>query len=218
MDLVLTLPRIQPVTIQCINHCRLCLNVLHISDITTPSSNTIDSAAYKGNRSTLTLTTLHHEVNQPCPDDTAWRSWQQFLHLINQCSQPHRLKQPLGPWTVAPQQLSRQWPFLYSLSMDTLYQNTSLGYSIHPKLHINFKQSSELIQNNIPNDAVSIQVKACTHTWFLQCPIPLQDLADHSHAHTLFTDHVSSMLLWEYWLLQGVKFLQTATQVMQIFH
>ena len=96
-----------------LNYCRMYLNVLLLSDIATPCGKEIDPTMYDGVPDNMSSWSEQHSVNQPRPNEKAWKVWQTFLHLLTTGRNSPVLKQPLGEWVVPASQLRRKWPFLY---------------------------------------------------------------------------------------------------------
>ena len=79
MDLVLVSKKFGLAAIKRINYCQLYLNVVLLSDITSPNGRHVDKAAYTGNCTGLSSTNPGHKVNQTKPNDKAWKEWRKFL-------------------------------------------------------------------------------------------------------------------------------------------
>ena len=80
-----------------LNHCRLFLNVISVSDIVNESGRGIDPSVT--NFKKLSANQKSHHCVQQKPDHTKWSIWFKFLHLITKTRQ-NSLKRPLGPWIV----------------------------------------------------------------------------------------------------------------------
>ena len=131
MDMAINSKKFGPTALRRINYCRMYLNVLLLSDITTPNGQRIDDAAYLGNRDDLHHFETHDRVNQPKPNDKAWTEWRKCLNLFCNNSYHHTLKTPLGAWTVPPHDYAKEWEFLYSSAEDAIYHSDAMGYRLH---------------------------------------------------------------------------------------
>lgn len=97
MDFALSL-NLPPYQLQCINTCRMHLQVTTLSDIVTAKGDSIVSCIMEGERDLCRPTTLlWPEI--PSPPPSFWRQWRQFLqHLLT----GRVLHQPLGAWVASP--------------------------------------------------------------------------------------------------------------------
>ena len=120
-----------PTALRRINYCRMYLNVLLLSDITTPNGQHIDEAASMGNQDDFHRFETYDRVHQPKPNDKAWTKWRKCLNLLCNNSYHHTLKTPLGAWTVRPHDCAKDWESLYSPEEDVIYHSDAMGYSIH---------------------------------------------------------------------------------------
>ena len=134
MDVAISSKKFGPAALKRINYCRMYLNVLLLSDITTPNGKYIDPAAYEGNRRALHSEATGQNVNQTRPNEKAWAEWRKCLHLLSNRTSQHTLTNPLGPWVVPPNDYARQWKLLYSRQEDAIYHYTALDYTVHRKL------------------------------------------------------------------------------------
>ena len=152
------------------------LNVLLLSDITSPNGKHIDGAAYAGDIEALHSYDLGHKVHQTRPNDKAWAEWKKCMHLITHQGSQHTLKEPLGAWTVPPQEYTRHWALLYSATKDAIFQHTAVDYAVHRRLNYNYDKDTEEFQQDLPQDAVPIELKETPHTWIKPRHIMPQDL------------------------------------------
>jgi hypothetical protein len=111
MDYALTL-NLTTLQLWQINECRLYLQVLTISDLSTACGTHILPEVFKGRRNPDRISTLHWPTTQR---PTAWASWKRFLQHI---SSGTKLEQSLGSWTKVPHQ---KWRWFYNPTADTIY-------------------------------------------------------------------------------------------------
>jgi hypothetical protein len=88
-----------------INNCRLYLQILYLSEITSDTGTHILECAIHGHHtpqgtpvlSQLSQTTIKWPT-QPRPDSTTWSVWKRFIQSFITSDSHHRLRQPLGAW------------------------------------------------------------------------------------------------------------------------
>jgi Reverse transcriptase (RNA-dependent DNA polymerase) len=80
-----------------LNHCRLYLNVISVSDISIESGRSIDPDVMTFKK--LPEPQMNSIARQSKPDHTKWSIWFKFISNITRRNQKH-LKQPLGEWIV----------------------------------------------------------------------------------------------------------------------
>ena len=194
MDVVLASNKIRPAAIKRINYCRMYLDVLLLSDITTPKQ--LDTAAYHGDKNTMHSADPGHSVNQAKPNDKAWAEWKRFLHQLCHRDAAHTLKEPLGPWIVQAHEYNREWDLLYSPTEDAIYKRTPLSFSIHHKLHHDFDKTTKEFSDTLPHDAVPIERKETPHTWVLPWSISTQDTTLEDESPSTVTERIDLLHSW----------------------
>ena len=107
MDLVLASKKFGPTAIKRINYCQLYLNIVLLSDITSPNGCHLDKAAYKGHCTCLSSMNPGHKVDQTKPNDKVWKEWRKFLHCLIHQDTALTLKEVLAEWIVQPSCYSR---------------------------------------------------------------------------------------------------------------
>ena len=173
MDMAIASRKFGPAALKRIIYCQMYLNVLLLSDITMPQGKYIETSAYNGDRDALHSVHSSHCVHQTRPNEKAWREWRRFLQMLCQRDSTHILKEPLGVWTVKGGTYARQWKLLYSRHDNTIYHHTALGYSVHTKLWHDYDKEIDDHCDELPPDAVPIEIRETPTTWIRpQCPIP----------------------------------------------
>jgi hypothetical protein len=86
-----------------INQCRLFLQVLTISDITTVDGTCLESGSLE-HKSTWRQTHTSFKTMRPKPNKSIWHYWTTFLSTLTYTNSK-RLKIPLGDWLVSIQQI-----------------------------------------------------------------------------------------------------------------
>ena len=167
MDTALASNKFCPAALKRLNYCRLYLNVVLLSDITSPDGTHINKAAYDGNLTQLLSETSGHSVNQPKPNAKAWKEWRKLIHLLVHRDSRHTLRTPLDAWIVPLAAYSRRWKFLYSPSLDLLFTRTAVGYLSHKRLQYDFDHDPTDFRQDLPQDAVPIQARSSQYTWIL---------------------------------------------------
>ena len=167
------------------NLCRLWLQVLRLSDITSGDGLTILPSFWDG------TTPADSPYNWPIssrPSAAAWRSWQLFLTALTTGPQ-HRLLHPLGPWTI-PASDTHSW--FYSPSECRLYHRTPHGLAIHIPVHARANRRPRFGYQgtqscSLPLDAQRTMVYSCgdtlhQHTGGRTTHLPQPQLAPSSWA------------------------------------
>ena len=111
MDVAIQSGKFKPAAMCRLNYCRMHLNVLLLSDIASPCGKEVDPTMYTRVSDDMSSWTDHHGVNQPRPNDKAWKEWNQFLHLVTMSRTSQLLHQPVGKWLVPASQLRRHGLF-----------------------------------------------------------------------------------------------------------
>ena len=130
------------------------LNVILLLDITRPNGRSLDKAAYSGNLSCLISSTHSHSVNQPKPNNKAWKEWRKSLHSLINRDATLSLKTPLEEWKVPASKYSRRWKWLFWPSTDLLYVRIAVGFLVHRRFHFDFDNNPSDFCKEIPEDAV----------------------------------------------------------------
>jgi hypothetical protein len=110
-----------------INSCRIYLQILSVSDITSADGKTLLASAIAGVRDTTRTSTLTWP-NQVQPTEPAWQQWRVALQYISTRSKLH---QPLGSWTSIPHQL---WEWFAHRTLPIVYRkhNDNSWLEFHP--------------------------------------------------------------------------------------
>ena len=214
MDIAVSSKKFGPTALKRINYCRMYLNVLLVSDISTPNGQRIDHAAYAGDRENLHSIELGHSVNQARPNEKAWADWKRCLHLVASRDEHHSLKEPLGAWIVAPTEYAREWPHYYSNITDRLYRHTALGYSVHHRIRHDFDKDTDVYIDTLPHDAIPVEARDKPHTWVLPRMISTQDIIqDEATPPSTISLLVEELRPCERSLLQETIFIRPEAEV-----
>ena len=213
MDTALTSRKFGPTALWRINYCRMYLNVLLVSDVTTPDGKCIDMAAYEGNKQALQSYDTGDSVNQSIPNDKAWAEWRQCLNLLCQSTHTHTLKEPLGAWIVQPHEYSRDWALLYSAAEDAIYSSNDIDYSVHRCLRHDYGKDTDEYVDTLPKDAVPIDAKETPHTWIQPRSIVPQDCVSETDDIETVTSLVGTLPPWERYLLLNIMFRENEEDV-----
>lgn len=156
-------------TMQRLNRCRLYLQAITISDITSACGAYILSAAKTGSVAPIRQSTLNW-VYQGKPSKTDWSVWKSALEHLERGD---RLRQPLGQWVQPTHQL---WEYYYHPMTDILYYakaDTILSYNSFVR----------------PNPKTRQQHRP----WFdLSKPVSVRPLP-HDSMHPVTVDHDSAL-------------------------
>jgi hypothetical protein len=179
MDIVLE-KKFKPAQTRRVNYCRMYLNVLLISDIATANGTAIDPKMYKGEAPVVGG--QKHQVKQERPNETSWKQWCRLLNMIAYGKSDLTLRVPLGRWQHTWNKLRRKWPFLYDTINDNLFKHTTLGYTQHEKITVDYDSipNQDIIDPVIPATAVPVDVvdRGIPTTAVTSCHVQIQlDLA-----------------------------------------
>ena len=214
MTITLESQKFKPAQLRRINYCRMYLNVLLVSDITTAKGDYIESAMFSGNAQPVIT---KHKANQAKPNAKAWKQWRRLLLYLTHNSPRLKLRKPLGQWLVPWNKTRSTWPFLYNASSDRLYHHTEHGYTQHAKLRRDYDRTpeQELIDPMIPGWAVPVNVIIYDHTYRIlwgwqQSGAPQPQIVEPLDS---FFDLLPTMDPWEWQLLFDVEFLCEETTI-----
>ena len=109
MDAIIQSNQFTPKEIRQLNYCRLYLQAVTISDITTAKGDCLDPYFIQGNIShpSSSVTTWHH-VTQERPQQSSWDLWRAANRLWSKNS--NQLHQSLTRWLQPVSRQRRQWP------------------------------------------------------------------------------------------------------------
>ena len=127
-----------PFELRFLNHCRLFLNVISISDITSDSGKSVDPTVMKFKK--LPNQQSDPRTHQSKPDHTKWSIWFKFITNITR-QQQSSLKKPLGKWIVNYRQLRKHY---------TCYRTTDKIYK---------EREGEVDAQKITNSRVNQNIK-----------------------------------------------------------
>ena len=85
VDLAMDSQRFKPAQLKQVNYCRMYLNILVLSDITTAKGDYIDPLMFLGEAQPVIT---KHRVNQAKPSAKAWKQWSRLLLMLTHNS-PH---------------------------------------------------------------------------------------------------------------------------------
>ncbi len=125
MDFFLSL-KYKPAVLQTLNLCRLYLQVIFLSDITTACGTEIEDDAKQGKQFPDRVSTLRWPTQQK-PPPIAWKQWRETLRHLEAGT---KLKQPLGDWISATHQ---RWQWFFHREEGDLYKLSPDGWEHFPK-------------------------------------------------------------------------------------
>jgi hypothetical protein len=152
MDFFLSLKYL-PAVLRILNACRLYLQVIIVSDITTASGEEIEDDIKRGRQMIDRESRLHWPTQQR-PPRQAWKQWQEALKYLGNGP---KLKQPLGDWTTASHQ---KWKWFLHQEDNELYKLSSDGWEQYPKYQ----------RNEYRNTRASSRVKYSNFSSIIQPP------------------------------------------------
>ena len=171
MDAIIQSGRFTPKEIRLLNYCRMYLQALTASDITTADGINLDYAKLYGHYHPITSanTNIHH-FHQERPDDEVWRIWFR-ANLI--WSDGTQLKEALGGWTIPHSQQRQNAPAYYNRPDRSLYLPTA------DNQYRKYSLSGELSQSDnglnivpiLPASALPTRIRADT-SWIQPDHLP----------------------------------------------
>jgi exonuclease III len=129
MDLILDSKQFKPAQIRRLNYCRLYLQAITISDITTNTGLHLDLSKRNGLPSLYSSVTQNVRVHQDSPSPDEWKLWRKANLLWSEAD--GTLRTPLGSW-LAPIATQRQRHFAYSFQ-GRLAIRHGASYQIHKR-------------------------------------------------------------------------------------
>lgn len=158
MDAVLLSGKFQPNEIRKINYCRLYLRVITLADISNANGTMITDEAYQGSPDAILRNSDWCHVHQKRPGPKSWEQWRRLCRLVS--NNNHQLLQPLGPWTVSPSQIRRQWVYWQVPNSQALYQRRENGsWTTHLRMIHDFDGDVHT-ETNAPPPAQAVPVDA----------------------------------------------------------
>ena len=154
MDRIITEGTFTDSQLTLINYCRLYLQAITLSDITTLNGSRLDKHKLKGKWSSYSSTSTIHKVVQQRPNESAWSQWRKACKMFTTNGKLHT---PLGRWIV-PESTSRtQWPAYYSSREDQFYIRTHSHFLCYYLNYDNsIDSSSSDTTSTLPNDSVPV--------------------------------------------------------------
>ncbi len=97
MDRILSSKTFTPAQIRCLNYCRLFLNAITLSDVSTVAGSRLDPDKLGGYSSLLSTTSRWMQIHQDRPSELEWQLWKKANKIWSDPA--GTLFQPLGQWT-----------------------------------------------------------------------------------------------------------------------
>jgi hypothetical protein len=129
MDHILQARQFTPAQIRRINYCRLYLQAITVSDVTTNAGLQLDMSKLAGRISLYSSVTQGIRVHQERPSETEWKLWKKANSLWSDAQ--GNLYQPLGAW-LHTRTLKRQRHFAYTFK-NRLAIRMGDSYHIHKR-------------------------------------------------------------------------------------
>jgi hypothetical protein len=218
MDIALNMEKFKPGQLRRINYCRLYLNVTTLADITNANGDTIDTAAFEGNRASMQAPSLWQGIHQQKPDRTSWALWKKVLRQVSYTSnRQHRLIQPLGQWTITMENMRRAWSYWHDPLNQRLYSRTKTEIREHMRLWYDYDIDEYQVIPQMPQSAIPVDVEDNGVTWRVNPHHNTWALRPTPRPSNEIHDSIQQMDEWEKQLLQGMEILvDLETLVQQI--
>jgi hypothetical protein len=209
MDIIIASRLLTASEVRRLNYCRLYLQAVTLSDITTTNGLTLNNSKLHGCPSLQSSGTRWVSINQDKPSDREWRLWQKAnLLWANAQSTLHH---PLMSW-ILPIHEQRFQHFAYQ-SQNTLW--TRLGdastYEGHHIVSTRAGSAATLQRSftNLPRHACPVEVTLGDHNIWYQVFTPSQLSITSSiprpMSHASFESYISSLEAWEAELLHHTE-------------
>ena len=214
MDLVLQSNLFTAEAICQINYCRLYMQAITISDITTASGTRLFDGINRGLDVEWSSTTKWHSTNQAKPNTASWKLWSQALTLFSKAG---ALINPLRQWLVCPESQRRSWPFYYDPSTDDLLIPQSGTIYVHHRCCNTFEHDPDGSVPTLPPSAYPVDVIPSFSGWrirphFPSSFIPIPPVPPPN----TFRTYCDSLEPWEHPLLQSVTLLLPPSLIVDI--
>ena len=205
MDAVLDSGKFKDAQITAINYCRLYLQVVTLSDISTADGTSLDMHKRDGHWSLLSSRTTLNWINQERPPEKAWGTWRRACDLW--ATRNGKLKRPLGCWLHPPEEQRMQWPAYYAPDEDSLYvrdtDNTTTCYFLSPDMTAS--TSDGISADSIPSTSSPVSVVPHDDGWTVHGPLlPLLPTISPSPPGT-FMEYLQSLDPWESHLFEHLS-------------
>lgn len=195
MDMVLHASCFSDTEICQINHCRLYLQAITMSDIVLADGITIDPDMLIGHPSPSSSNSLWLHINQARPHDASWKLWQM---AVSHWSLHGKLYLPLGPWLHSANQLRRRWPYYYDhLGGDLYVRQDNVFLRCVPIDSIRFAPVSTTVWTPTPHcTPVHARPTISGSSWIPTIPPPLLAKKAHNIPET-FCEYLATLDPWE---------------------
>jgi exonuclease III len=200
MDLVLASKKFTAAEVRRINYCRLYLQVVTLSDLTTIAGDRMDMSKSCGNPNIESSESRLDWPRQDRPSSREWTLWKSATKLWSNGS--GELNTPLGPW-IASIQDQRQNHFAYQ-SIGQLFIRSSVSYHAYPQSSsLQYQGPGRLVEfDEIPSDAQPVSVtKTGKGTWSIAAESKIRWMSPSISATTTFAQYVQTLDPWEIELL-----------------
>ena len=201
MDHVLETGYFTPIEVRRINYCRLYLQAVTVSDISTPTGISLAPGIENGQSTLWTSRSQHHYTNQSNPSPAVWKLWKKAMRLFS--NKDGSLHVPLRQWLQPPSTQRRQWTAYFDPINDVLLFRYTAKYEIHTRHGQLFNFTPSGIQLTVPDTAYPVSVIEFEWGWRIEsyssyCPrqTPLPP--------STFDDYCTSLEPWESQLLSTV--------------
>jgi hypothetical protein len=216
MDLLVGADAYPDDVLRIINHCRLFLNVVTLSDITNAAGTHLIPGVDWGELDLFPSSSTHHAPRQSSPVMFFRKYWQRLLRIIALPS--GRLRTPLGPWLKPGSELRRTWNSYFDLRYKFLYRQTSTDW-------LQYELFDTRFINGIPRPwqpttySVPVTVQALSKDcWQLAQPPSLVHHPNPVCIPVTFHDYVAQLPHWEHPLFADLQLLYDSYELMQLIN
>ena len=211
MDHVLSSGQFKPPAIKQVNYCRLFLQAITVSDVTSASGTHLFPGIDKGRDSDWISSTTWHHTNQGNPSVASWKQWKKALDLF---STDGALHTPLYQWLIPVPSQRRKWRAYLEPHENKVYLFNSGKYEIHCRGRYAYDFQTSAVSYKPPSHSIPVDLQRLISGWkvssrlYADIPIPpvLPVLT--------FSDACSRLDVWEAQLLQSIHLLKSPEEIM----
>ena len=201
MDHVLGSKMFQPTEIRQINYCRLYLQAVTVSDISTASGSQLFCGIHKGSTTGITSTTTWHHTVQKTPDTSSWKLWKKALAIFSTNGILHN---PLYEWLDPPTQQRRKWTAYFDPQTNYLLFPCDEQYTVHFRCNQIYGIEPGATQTTLSEKSYPVDIRRTFDGWRIAkyskiLPPPPTPLS------TTFHEYCSNLEPWESNLLTNAS-------------
>ena len=191
----------QPTEIHQINYCRLYLQAVTVSDISTASGSRLFCGIHKGSTTGITSTTTWHHTVQKKTDTSSWKLWKKALAIFSTNGILHN---PMYEWLHPPTQQRRKWTSYFDPQTNYLLFPCDEQYTVHFRCNQIYGIEPGGTQTTLSEKSYPVDIRRTFDGWHIAkyskiLPPPPTPLS------TTFHEYCSNLEPWESNLLTNAS-------------